>query len=333
MTHDVNEVRAFILRQERFYITGHINPDGDAIGACLGLGLALEKIGKKVRVILESFHSKYNVIPGNHLIYEYKGDMADTVGFEDHAIICVDCADLGRLPESARSLVTNSENTLCIDHHFSNTNFAKYNFIDSNCSSTCEMIYRILDAFMDIDTHIASAIYAGMVCDTGAFRHAATSRDTLEVSGKLLNLNIPFTEIYTELISLRTYTQVKLLARVIDACQRSDDAKIVYACVPLTMMAGFGDTPDATTHDLENVVEFLLNIRRAKVAVLIYERPDGKSKLSLRSRKINVGAIAQKFGGGGHNLAAGATVDGSVYEIKDKVLPMIEKALSGVYSV
>ena len=324
MTHDVDEIRALISNRDNFYISGHVNPDGDSIGACFGLGLALEKMGKKVQVLLEAFHSKYTVIPGNHLIWDGTDPLSEP---DDATLICVDCADISRLTGHAKSMAETLSHTICIDHHYSNTSFAKYNFVDGTASSTCEMVYRLLDNFVALNQDIASALYAGMVSDTGGFRHAATSKDTLEAVSNLISLGIPFTEIYTELVHLRTYTEIKLLTRVLNSCRRSQDAQIVHACVPQDMMIGFEGTPDATINDLEGVVEYLLNIRRAKVSLLVYDRGGGEVKISLRSRKINVGAIAQQFGGGGHRLAAGATIKGNVFEVRDKVLPLIEEAL------
>ncbi|MCL2398425.1 MAG: bifunctional oligoribonuclease/PAP phosphatase NrnA [Defluviitaleaceae bacterium] len=325
MTHDIGEIKTFISEQKNFYITGHINPDGDSIGSCFGLGLALEKLGKNVHVFMEPFHFKYDVIPGKHLMWD---------GIEqptpDSVLICVDCADIGRLSDRAKELAETLPYSICIDHHYTNTNFAMYNFVDGTASSACEMVYRLLDSFVDLNHDIASALYAGMVSDTGGFRHAATSQDTLDVASKLMSLGIPFTEIYTELVHLRSFTEVKLLARILNSCSCIKDGQVVYACVSQEMMQNFENAPDATSQDLEGVVEILLNIRNARVSLLVYERDTKEVKISLRSRSVNVGAIAQHFGGGGHTLAAGATIKGqySVFEVKDKILLLILEALN-----
>ena len=333
--NEVNEVRKFIQNYNKFYIAGHIQPDGDSIGACFGLGLALEKLGKKAQVFIEPYHTKYNIIPGNHLIYD--GEITlDILGgidkSDDFAIICLDCADITRLEDPVQELAkAKHSHTLCIDHHYSNTKFARYNYVDGTASSTCEMVYRILSGFMELNCDIATALYSGMVTDTGGFRHSSTSEETLRATADLTSIGIPFQEIYRELINLRTYTEVKLLARVLNAVNRSEDAQVVHVCVPKTMLEGFDGTPDASTQDLEGIVEFLLNIRRAKVALLVYERAGGGAKISLRSRRVNVGAIAQQFGGGGHQLAAGAAVSGDIYEIRDKLLPLLHEALTKIY--
>ena len=347
MTNNVHEIRTLIRESKNFYIAGHTNPDGDSIGACFGLGLALEKLGKNVRVLLEPFHHKYDVIPGRHLMYtaqeiEIPQEMLSqrTVrGQEEHSkgsekdpclqwpeavLICVDCADIGRLSGYSKTLAEKLPCTVSIDHHYSNTHFAKHNFVDGQASSTCEMIYRILDGFAELDQNIAAALYAGIVGDTGGFRYESASRDTLIAVGNLIATGIPFTDIYTELLHSRSYTEVKLLARVLDACRRNRDGSIVYACVPQKMMVNLEGAPDANPQDLEGMVEYLLNIRGAKVAFLVYDCcSDGDVKISLRSRKFNVGAIAQQLGGGGHQLAAGATVKGDIFKVCDKVLSLI----------
>lgn len=326
MTHDIHELMAFINEQENFYITGHINPDGDSIGSCFGLGLALEKLGKNVHVFMEPFHSKFDVIPGKHLMWDGIDNTKSPV--PDSVLICVDCADIGRLSDKAKELAETLPYSICIDHHYTNTNFAMYNFVDGTASSACEMVYRLLDSFVDLDKDIASALYAGMVSDTGGFRHAATSQDTLDVASKLMSLGIPFTELYTELVHLRSFTEVKLLARILGSCIRIKDGQVVYACVTNETMTNFEDAPDASPQDMEGVVETLLNIRNARVSLLVYDRGGGEVKVSLRSRDVNVGAIAQHLGGGGHQLAAGATIKGSVFEVKDKILPLILEALN-----
>jgi len=330
----INKIRTLIRESSHFYIAGHTNPDGDCIGACFALGLALEKIGKKARVLLEPFHHKYNVIPGQHLMYTQGtvcGPGEPCLQWPETVLICVDCADKGRLSGNAKTMAEALPCIISIDHHYSNTYFADYNYVDGKASSTCELIYRILDGFVSLDQDIATALYAGIVGDTGGFRYDSTSQGTLQAIGNLVALDIPFTDIYTELLHRRSYTEIKLFARVLEACRRNTEGSVIYACVTRQMMTGFEDAPDATTQDLEGMVESLLNVRGAKVALLVYDcstdgdAKDGEVKVSLRSRKVNVGAIAQQLGGGGHHLAAGATVKGDIFEVCDKALSLIYK--------
>jgi len=384
----IEDICDLIVQKDNFYISGHVGPDGDSIGACFGLGLALEKMGKKVQVMLETIHPRFDIIPGRHLLKAKLGDgeeasitddyVQNSDRFEQNALkadagngdrfeqsaleadagsgdrfeqsaleadagvsarfdlrskptlICVDCADITRLPKECRKLVEKLEYTINIDHHFTNTNFAKYNLVDGQASSTCEMIYRLIESFAECgyelwDEKIASAIYAGMVSDTGGFRFNATSQDTLKAVGKLINMNIPFTEIYTEMVHMRSYTELKLLSRVLENTQQAKDGRIIYCCVSQEMMKNFKDAPDATSQDLEGVVELLLNVRGAEISFLVYDRNEGEAKVSLRSREFNVAEIAKKFGGGGHQLAAGATVKKKidVFELGWQVLSLL----------
>ncbi|MCL1997503.1 MAG: bifunctional oligoribonuclease/PAP phosphatase NrnA [Turicibacter sp.] len=320
MMHTIEEIRGFIDRYQNFYVLGHANPDGDCLGASFGIGMALRKMGKNVRVLVESHHSKYNLIPGRELIYSGELDV------KNFAVICLDCADVKRLEPHLQKMATDLP-SLCIDHHYSNVGFMDYNFVDGMASSSCEMVFNLLNGFVELDKDIATALYAGMVSDTGGFRHATTTDKTMRIAGVLTKLGVSFTEIYTEIMLLRTYTEVKLLARILEACKRCDEFRIVHVCVTTDMFKNFDGTPDATKQNLDGMIEHLLNIRRATVALLIYERGDGEVKISMRSKKINVGAIAAHFGGGGHKLAAGATVKGDIFEVESQVLPLLQEAL------
>jgi len=323
-----NEIVALLKSKQVFYVAGHTSPDGDAIGSSFGLGLALEKLGKTVYVILEDYHSRYNIIPGRHLLYS--GKITETTIETDAVFICMDCASITRLSEPVQQLAKQAlanKTLVCVDHHFSNDYFASHNFVDITASSTCELVYRLLDGFVELDKNIAAAVYSGMVSDTGGFRNATTGEETLEAASHLIAIGIPFTQIYTALINLRTFTELKLLARVLDVCERTEDAAIVYACVTTDMMKNLEGAADATIQDLEGVVEYLINIRHAQVSLLIYERAANEVKMSMRSKEINVGEIAQKFGGGGHKLAAAAIANCSVHELRDRVIPVIQAAL------
>jgi phosphoesterase RecJ-like protein len=266
---------------------------------------------------LEAHHPKYSVIPGQHLLYNGAFDA-------EIPLICLDCADLTRIPAPWRT----EKPDACIDHHYTNIGFARYNFIDGTASSACEMVYRLLKDFIPIDKEMAAAVYAGLVSDTGGFRFNATSPETLRVASELTALGIPFTEIYTQLVHLRTRTEVKLLARILDRYEPHLNGRLVCACVTPEMYKNLGGgASDATSKDLEGVVEFLLNIRGVEVSALLYAREGDEVKISLRSRKRNVGAVAVRLGGGGHHLAAGAQAHGDMFTIRDQVIALLKQEM------
>ena len=327
--NDLPRIRAFLQAQSTCYIAGHTNPDGDTIGACFGLGMALQKLGITARVLMEPFHPSLQIIPGGHLLVPVGAgpllpDALDTAGppaSPPPVLICVDCADERRIGEPARALFPHAV-VVNIDHHYTNTMFGQYNFVDGAASSACELVYRLLHGFVEPDRDIATALYAGMVCDTGGFRFNATGPDTLRLAGELISLGIPFTEIYTELIHMRSFVGVRLMGAVIDRLQSHLGGRLYTAAVDAALFAAHGATP----LDMEGVVEFILNIRGAEAAALLYEK-EGEIKVSLRSRRANVGAIALKLGGGGHHLASGATVQGGLADTHTTVVQLFEGEL------
>lgn len=314
----MDELRALMRDRNHFVVTGHMNPDGDAIGACYALGLTLAKMGKSVKVVLEDYADKYKIIPGAHL--RYTGSL-DTL--EMGVLFCLDCSAPERLG-AAQGLLTKTADTVCIDHHMTNTGFTRHQYIDGNVSSTSELIFRLVVSEVMIDQDIASAIYAGMVDDTGGFRYSVTSRETLDIAGQLMALGIPFTEIYTEMSHLRSFKEAKLFARAVEACERALDKRVVYSCVTRAMLDAFS----ASGKDLEGVVEYLLNIRGTEVSVLLYAKAGTEVKISMRSQHLDVSRIAVMLGGGGHAQAAGANVHGDIFEMKDKVLALLEQEWS-----
>ena len=291
-------IRALMRLRDDFVITGHVNPDADAVGSCYGLALALMKMGKRCRVVLDAYSSKMDIIPGQYL--RYTGPL-DTLN--PQVFFCLDCGDVNRLG-AARLLLDKAGETVCVDHHATNTGFARHNYLDGDASSASELVYRLIHTEVDLDREIASALYAGMIMDTGGFRYSATTRETLHVAGELVALGIPFTDIYTELYHQHTYTELKLRGRVLMDCVRCCGDRVIYACVTQAMMREI----NASWHDLEGVVEYLLNTKGAAVSILFSEREGTEVKASFRSTRIDVGKIAYKLGGGGHMMAAGCNL-------------------------
>ena len=307
----MKNIRKVLLNNDKFLLAGHINPDGDTIGSCFALGMAIKQIGKQVAVKLDPFSSSLNIIPGRELLAdESYTHSADTV------CIALDCASPERLGDT-KKLFDESNYTICIDHHESNEGWATYNLIEPSASSTAEMVYRIIDPITDINSDIATAIYAGMVTDTGGFRYNATAKSTMETAARLMEIGVPFTEVYSQLMHMHKFLEGKALGTALYNSALMEDGKIVYAFVTADMLKEFG----AKSQNLEGTVEYLMGTRGALIAVLVYERSTvAEVKVSLRSKGPNVGNIASKLGGGGHKLAAGATSYKSIRETLDLAL-------------
>ena len=315
--NQVNEILKLFREKNDFIVCGHINPDGDAISSCFALAIILSNAGKNVKVLLEPYAAKFNVIPGKHLLYTGPLD-----GLCADVMVLLDCGEPSRLG-SFKPIYDNADTTICIDHHMTNIGFANYNYIEKDASSTSELIYNLLSEEYEITTEIASAIYAGIVCDTGGFRFDSATPETLQVAAKLMSLNIPFANIYTEIVHRHSYSEAKTFGKTISLCEQTLNNRIVYSCVDRETMDEIG----ANSQDMEGAVEFMLNIQDAEVSVLIYEKNKGESKISLRSKKANVGSVASKLGGGGHMLAAGCSKNGEIGDILNDVLALLKQEM------
>ena len=314
----MKEIRKVILNNDKFLLAGHIGPDGDTVGSCFALALVLEQLGKHASVMLEPYSESLNIIPGRELL---TGDLyAHT---PDTVFIALDCASPERLG-AAKKYFCASSATICIDHHASNTGWARYNYIEPNASSTAEMVYRIIEPIAEVGSDVATAIYAGMVTDTGGFRHNATAKSTMEIAAKLMDSGVPFTDVYSQLMHMHKFIEGRALGIALTNSALIEDGKIVYSHVEAEMLKKVG----ARSQDLEGTVEYLMGTRGACIAVLVYERSTvPEIKVSLRSKGPNVGNIATRLGGGGHMLAAGATQYGNVGQVLEKALEYAREEL------
>ena len=313
----MEKIVEILKKNNNFVIAGHTSPDGDAIGSCFGLGLALSKLGKNVQVVLDKFSDKYAVIPGKHLL-----SPVNQVNKYD-VFVAVDCASDDRLGNT-KKLFSKAPVTVCIDHHETNMGFAEHNFIETEASSTSELVYRIVKQIVEIDINIGSALYAGMVSDTGGFRFNATAKSTMETAAKLMDIGIPFTDIYNELMHKHSFVAGKALGLAIDNSVMAENGLAIYTCIKESEMDLIGAEPS----DLDGVVEYLMGTRGVLVAALLHERVKTNIvKISLRSGGYNVSSIATVLGGGGHKMAAGADFKGTMDEALEKTLCLIRKDL------
>jgi len=299
-----------------FAVAGHINPDGDDVGACLALGMTLAGLGKDVNVLLEDYSAKFDIIPGKELLY--RGDWSQLA---PDVIFCLDCGAADRLG-GARPLLEKAGVTVCVDHHTGGTLTADLSLIDPLASSTCELVYRLITPEFGLTFDAACAIYAGIVDDTGGFRHGCTGKETLQIAAELVGMGIPFTEIYSDLMERHSAKEAAVFGEALRNTRFLSGGRFVLSVLPAGKMAEH----KATGQDLGGIVEYLLNIRGAEVSALIYEPTPRKIKASLRSKTADVSALCRAFGGGGHVNAAGCSFDGEI----EAAVETVAKALEGI---
>ena len=291
-------------------IIGHVKPDLDAIGSCMAIALCLKKLGKKPKVFLQVYNEKYDFVSGKEFLIQDES-------FKVKPEVCIisDCGDVDRIPRFAKSIYEDAIVTINIDHHKSNNNYGDYNYVDAKASSASELVYEIFSDIVEIDKDIATAIYAGIISDSGGLRFPSTTSNTMSVAAKLMETGIDFTSIYNQAFIKKRMEEVVALREVINRLEVCGGGKFNMSYIRLDDMAKIG----IDRNDLEGVVQFILNIDNAEVSAFIYEMEKDLFKVSFRSLKLDVNKICNRYNGGGHVLAAGCTMSGEFSEIYDTI--------------
>lgn len=294
-------------------LAGHTSPDPDAISASLALGMALKKIGKNPIILLEDYTSSFEYIEESDIVYKEDYNNLQDIDL----FISLDCGDIERLG-NVKSIFETAKYTVNIDHHISNNNFGKLNIVNVNSSSTSEIIFEIVNHIGALDLEIATSIYTGIVFDTGGFKHNCTSKRTHEIAGELIQLGVDSTKIHSNVLTMHTFENSKLLAKSIQKIYIENDIIIS------TLSNKEIEELNCTDKNTGGIVQYLLDTKNINVSVFLYEKVNKSIKASFRSKTIDVNKIASKFGGGGHILASGATItDMTLEQAKDAILEQI----------
>lgn len=300
-------------------ILGHVRPDGDCVGSCLGLKSYLEAAapGLKVQVYLEEFSEAFRFLKGAG---EVSHDPADGNVYD--LCIALDVSDRERLGAFA-GYFDHAGRTVCIDHHVTNAGFARISHVRPERSATSEVLYTLMDeALIGRDT--AECLYMGIVHDTGVFKHSNTTGETMEIAGKLMEKGIPFSEIIDRTFYEKTYHQNQLLGRALMESVMFMDGLCIFSAFRQKTMEFYQASPK----DFDGIIDQLRVTRGVECAIFLYETAPQEYKVSMRSnRVVDVSKIAAYFGGGGHVRAAGCTMAGSVYDVLNNLSRHIEAQL------
>ncbi|MCC3371827.1 bifunctional oligoribonuclease/PAP phosphatase NrnA [Cohnella sp. REN36] len=315
----------FIRERDDFLVVSHVQPDGDAISSTIAIGWLLERLGKT--------HTMYNDGPvPSRLGYLWGSDRIRTLasGKPDRtyqSIIAVDCADFSRVG-GAKDLFAPDAELLNIDHHPTNDAFGAANLLRFDAAATAEILYELLEASpVELDADAATALYTGMLTDTGGFRYSNTSPLVLAIASKLVALGVNGPELAELLLERMTMPQMLLVQRALARLTFSPDQRIGWLWVTPEDMQETG----AQSEDLEGLVNYPRNIEGVEVGLLFKQVGDGAVKISMRSAgRVNVAAVAQRFGGGGHIRAAGCRVAAPLPEAISQAVEAIREALDQV---
>lgn len=318
----LKQIAKVITAAESIALLPHVAADGDALGSAFALALALSHMGKKVSVFLEEeVPFIYNFLPGKELSEVYTG-MPQSQEIE--LALALDCGDLSRLG-ARKELFDSAEMTVNIDHHPTNTKFAKYNDIDTSASATAEIIYKLLGLLGEkVDKAIATCLYVAIATDTGCFRYSNTKPLTHIIAADLIKSGVDVADVSQKVFDTSSYEKVKLTAEAIHSLELYEDGKIAVMSVAKELIKKTG----ARDEDFDGIINTARNIRGVEVAAMLRQLENDEVKVNLRSNyDFDVSAIAMAYSGGGHKKAAGFTIRSSLEQIKSKVLADIKGAL------
>lgn len=314
-----NNVFISIEKAHSIAIAGHVRPDGDCVGSCTALYLYLTKQypDKKIDVYLEYVPETFGFLK---VVDEVKNSYE-----EDHIydlFISLDSGDYDRLGPAKKYFDT-ALDTVNIDHHISNTNFAKVNYVEAHASSTCETLYDLFEED-NIDQETATSLYLGIIHDTGVFKHSNTSKHTMGIAGTLIEKGAPFGVLIDETFYQKTYVQNQILGRCLLESMMVLDEKCIVSTISLKTLEFYG----ATGKDVDGVIDQLRVTKGVEVAILIMETAQQEYKVSMRSNNlVDVSRIAMYFGGGGHIRAAGCSMNGTFHDVINNLTKHIEHQL------
>lgn len=294
----------------------HINPDGDAIGSMLALGLAIKSIGTDVVVLKnDEIPEKYRFLPGQKLLRA-----CEQVAEAPELVIVLDCGDEDRLGEG-KALISTAQCVINIDHHISNTMFGSMNLVDANAAATAEIVYQLIKLLgVKIDLDIAACIFTAIVTDTGCFRYDSTTWVTHAIAGELISLGLKTGPICDLVFSQRSFPRTMLIGKAINSLKLYHKGRTAVMTITEDMLKETGSCPG----DIEGLIDFARDIKGVEIAVLIKESKENQVKVAFRSKeRFDVSAIAARFGGGGHKRASGCIMEGPIDRALEILLDVI----------
>ncbi|HEX5375429.1 MAG TPA: bifunctional oligoribonuclease/PAP phosphatase NrnA [Solirubrobacterales bacterium] len=309
----LEDTAAELRARDRFLLTAHEGPDGDALGSLLGMHHLLSQLGKDSVMFMAAkefpLPIEYRFLPLEEVFHEAPADMAD------RTIVFLDCGNVDRMPVE---FLTSGDNfRINIDHHHDNTLFGDVNLLDTGASSTAEIVYQLAIALgVEITPEIASALYVGLVTDTGKFMYENTNAHTHRIAAELIDAGVAVDETYRRLYEHVPLEKLRLLSRALEGIERHCGDRLILTYITEADYETTGAGEEMT----EGIIDHLRSVEGAMVAALIRDQGDrGRAarKASLRSSggEVDVSAMARKHGGGGHKRAAGFSTDLELEEL------------------
>lgn len=321
LPEEVRQIAQLIRDQNDFLIIGHLRPDGDCLGSCLGLYEGLLALGKKVRFYTAGPLPDTFAYLANFNAIETEYPAGESFG----AVLCVDTADENRVYPGWQP----SGLVAVIDHHISNTRYGSINWVDGAATAAAEQIYHLLTALgVEITPSIATSLYTGIMTDSGGFRFGNTTGKTFAVASDLVTRGAQPSKIAEAVWSSRSPAAVKISALVLSTVNYEFDGRLAWNEITQQTLRDAG----ATDEDAEGLSGEMRTISGVEVAILLSESAEGQCRIGFRSRgDVNVSALAALLGGGGHRSASGATIAEDYLSARKRALEVIRDYLGQVF--
>ena len=307
-----------IKKANKIVVVTHETPDGDAIGSSLGMSLALKQMGKAVDVIIPDYSRIFAFLPGVENI------KSESEIKEYDLAISLDSSDEKRIAGSG--YFENAKVKIVIDHHAKNQMFGDYNFVNPSAPACAEIVAGLLDFLgIELSKEIGECLLAGIITDTGGFQYSGVTEETFELTADLLRKGVNVSELYRNVLKIKTKPSFKLMKLGISRMEMFEDEKVAFTYLNVKDEKEV----NAQTGDHEGIVDIGRDIEGVQVSIFIREREDLNGyKVSLRSNgDINVADLCFLLGGGGHKNAAGCTISGDMETVKNKILSEVRKVL------
>ncbi len=305
-----------LLSKDKILILTHRSPDGDTIGSGYALAMALRKLGKNVKVdCTDPFPEKYS----------YFTDKLEKLEFDEEFVVSVDVADTKLLGEKLSDYADKID--LCIDHHGSNTKYAKEYYVEASAAAAAQVIAKLIRLMnVEFDKDIANAIYTGITTDTGCFRYTNVTAETHRIAADMIDCGAESGMINRLMFETKSRSRLEIERRVMDSIQFYLDGRCAIAYATIDMMKESG----AVDNDMEGVSSLPRQIEGVMAGITLREKNNGKFKVSVRTTdELDASAICANFGGGGHKAAAGCMITGTLNEAIEQIIEVVRQALEG----
>lgn len=324
MPLDWSPLVAFLRTHSRPLLMTHIRPDGDGLGAQLALADALRAIGLQPRVFIASkLPPRYAFLdPKREVIEDFRTPISSLA--DRDSIVVLDTGTWNQLGEFADYLKASPLPRVVVDHHRTQDDLGGQRFVDIGAEATGRLAFEIIEALgAPLSPAAANNLFLAIAHDTGWFRHPNTTPETFALAEKLLAAGANPTALYERMFETSSLARFHLIGKALERLQTRANGKIAFTEVYLADYAATGAVPG----DTEDLIDFPRSVEGVEVALLFIEQPEGGTKVSFRARVTDVSKLAESLGGGGHKLAAGARVNDTLANVRNRVLAATEQAL------